>query len=119
MNISTKAPPLTATLGLAAACWIPSVERMNGINMGVATTLGSFGFFVALSAPMMAAMMLPGATPAVLRHVQADRRMSAVPSFLGSYLAVWTVLDVVVYAFYRPHLILVAPSAVPGLMPSM
>jgi predicted metal-binding membrane protein len=52
---------------------------------------------------MMAAMMLPGAVPAVLRRAQASGRVRAVPLFVGSYLAVWALVGVAVYAFYRPH----------------
>lgn len=62
---------LVATLGLAAGCWIISVAQMNGMDMGVATRLGSFAFFVALWVPMMAAMMLPGAVPAALQRARA------------------------------------------------
>ena len=44
---ATTAAGLTATLGLAAACWVVAVRQMNGMDMGVATTtLGSFAFFV-------------------------------------------------------------------------
>src|SRR3984893_15508047 len=50
---------------------------------------------------MMAAMMLPGAAPAVLECARTDGRVRAVPLFVGSYLAVWTL--VAVYALYRPH----------------
>ena len=71
--------------------------------MGVATGLGSFGFFVALWVSMMAAMMLPGAAPAVARHAHASGRVRAVPLFVGSYLAVWALVGVAVYAVYRPH----------------
>jgi predicted metal-binding membrane protein len=73
------------------------------MDMGVATRLGSFAFFLALWVSMMAAMMLPGAAPAVLRHAYASGRVRAVPLFVGSYLAVWTVVGVAVYALYRPH----------------
>jgi len=52
---------------------------------------------------MMAAMMLPGAAPAVLRRAHASGRVRAVPLFVGSYLAVWTLVGVAVYALYRPH----------------
>jgi predicted metal-binding membrane protein len=52
---------------------------------------------------MMAAMMLPGAAPAVLRHVRAGGRVRAVPLFIGSYLAVWVLVGVAVFALYRPH----------------
>jgi predicted metal-binding membrane protein len=94
---------LTATLGLAAASWVVAVRQMNGMDMGVATRLGSFAFFAALWVAMMAAMMLPGAVPAVLRRVDAGGRVRAVPLFVGSYLAVWTLVGVVVFALYRPH----------------
>src|SRR6266496_197492 len=76
---------------------------MNGMDMGVATGLGSFAFFVALWVSMMAAMMPPGAAPAVLRRAHANGRVRAVPLFVGSYIAVWTLVGVAVYALYRPH----------------
>jgi predicted metal-binding membrane protein len=94
---------LTATFGVAAASWVVAVRRMTGMDMGVATRLGSFAFFVALWVSMMAAMMLPGAAPAVLRRAHAGGRVRAVPLFVGSYLAVWTLVGVAVYALYRPH----------------
>jgi predicted metal-binding membrane protein len=96
------AAALTATLGLAAASWVVAIRQMNGtMDMGVATRLGSFASFVALWVPMMAAMMLPGAVPAVLRRAHVSVR--AVPLFVGFYLAVWTLVGVAVYALYRPH----------------
>ena len=100
---AAAATALTATLGLAAASWVVAVWQMNGMDMGVATPLGSFAFFVALWVPMMAAMMLPGAAPAVLRRAHASGRVRTVPLFIGSYLAVWTLVGVAVYALYRPH----------------
>jgi predicted metal-binding membrane protein len=100
---AATAAALTATLGLAAASWVVAVRQMNGMDMGVATGLGSFAFFVALWVSMMAAMMLPGAAPALLRHAHASGRVRAVPLFVGSYLAVWTLVGVAVYALYRPH----------------
>jgi predicted metal-binding membrane protein len=100
---AVTAAALTATLGLAAASWVVAVEQMSGMDMGVATPLGSFTFFVALWVSMMAAMMLPGAAPAVLRCAHASGRVRAVPLFVGSYLAVWTLVGVAVYALYRPH----------------
>jgi predicted metal-binding membrane protein len=93
---------LTATLGLAAASWVVAVRQMNGMDMGAATPLGPFAFFIALWVSMMAAMMLPGAAPAVLRRVGAGG-MRSVPLFVLSYLAVWTLVGVAVYALYRPH----------------
>jgi predicted metal-binding membrane protein len=48
-------------------------------------------------------MMLPGAVPAVARRARSRRPALAVPLFVGSYLAVWTLVGLVVYALYRPH----------------
>jgi predicted metal-binding membrane protein len=100
---ATTAAVLTATLGLAAASWVVAVRQMNGMDMGVATGLGSFGFFLALWVAMMAAMMLPGAAPAVLRYARASGRVRAAPFFVGSYLAIWTLVGVAIYALYQPH----------------
>jgi predicted metal-binding membrane protein len=94
---------LATTLGLAAAAWIVTVRQMHGMDMGVATQLGSFAFFVALWVAMMAAMMLPGAVQAVLRRLEASGRVDVVLPFVASYLAVWTLIGVLVYALYRPH----------------
>ncbi|MFF4359375.1 DUF2182 domain-containing protein [Streptomyces sp. NPDC001604] len=106
--------PTTATrrltalvmLGLTAVSWAVAVRQMHGaMDMGVATRLGSFGSFAALWVPMMAAMMLPGATPAALRHARAHggRGSAAVPLFVVAHLAVWTLFGVAGYAVYRPH----------------
>jgi predicted metal-binding membrane protein len=101
---STKgAAAPVATLGLAAAAWVVAVGQMRGMDMGGGTELGSFSFFVAAWVPMMAAMMLPGAVPAVSRFVRASGRTLAAPLFVGSYLAVWTAVGLAVYALYRPH----------------
>jgi len=98
---------VAATLGLAAVCWVVSVWQMTGMNMGTATSLGSFGFFIAVWAAMMAAMMLPGAAPATLRRAQTGG-VRAVPLFVGAYLAVWALAGVLVYVVDRPHGTLVA-----------
>lgn len=97
---STKVA-LAWLLGLASAAWVVAVRQMHGMDMGVSTELGSFGFFIALWVPMMAAMMLPGAAPAA--STAAHRGSVAVPRFAIAYLAVWTAVGVAVYAVYRPH----------------
>jgi predicted metal-binding membrane protein len=100
---AAAAAALTTTLALAAACWVVSIRQMNGMDMGTATRLGSFGFFIALWVAMMAAMMLPGAAPAALRCARTSGRVRAAAIFAGAYLAIWAVVGVVVYAVYRPH----------------
>jgi predicted metal-binding membrane protein len=99
---AATAAVLAATLGLAAASWVVAVRQMTGMDMGVATRLGSFGSFAGLWVWMMAAMMLPGAAPAVLRRAQTGGARAA-PLFAGSYLAVWALVGAAVYAVYRPH----------------
>ncbi len=79
---------LASTLGLAGAFWIIAIRRMDGMDMGVATTLGSFKFFLPLWVSMMAAMMLPGTVPAVLRRAYASGRVSSALLFVLSYLAI-------------------------------
>jgi len=100
---STRTLAITATLGLAAASWVLALRQMRGMDMGVATDLGSLAFFMAAWTPMMAAMMLPGAVPAVSRFVRSSGRALAAPVFAGSYLAVWALVGLAVYALYQPH----------------
>jgi predicted metal-binding membrane protein len=90
-----------ATLGLAAASWLIAIRRMD--EMGPVAGLGSLAFFAGLWVSMMAAMMLPGAVPAVSNHARARGRLRAVPMFIGSYLAVWALVGIVIYALYRAH----------------
>jgi predicted metal-binding membrane protein len=111
---ATIAAVLIAMLGVTAACWAVAVGQMEGMDMGTATTLGSFWFFLAVWVAMMAAMMLPGAIPAALRRAGDGSGVRAVPPFVGSYLAVWAVAGVMVYALYRPHGTVVAGGAVIG-----
>jgi predicted metal-binding membrane protein len=96
---STRPAQLIVLLGLAEACWFVALRQMSGMDTGTATELGSLGFFVAVWVPMTAAMMLPGAVPAASRL----RGVVAVPFFAASYLAVWTLVGLAVYAVYRPH----------------
>jgi predicted metal-binding membrane protein len=99
---STRTAALS-TLGLAAVCWILALRQMGGMDMGVGTELGSFTFFLGAWILMMGAMMLPGAIPAVSRVVRANGQALSAPLFAGSYLAVWALVGLVVYALYQPH----------------
>jgi predicted metal-binding membrane protein len=96
-------PAGAVTLGVAAACWYIAIRRMSGMDMGTSTSLGSLGSFAVLWLVMMAAMMLPGATPAIVRRAQGSGRPLAAPLFAASYLAVWVAIGLAVYALDRPH----------------
>jgi predicted metal-binding membrane protein len=97
------AAALTLTFGVAGASWVVAVRQMHGMDMGPATGLGSFAFFITRWMWMMAAMMLPGAIPAVLRHTRVSGRVRVVPLFVGSYLVIWALVGIAVYGLYRPH----------------
>jgi predicted metal-binding membrane protein len=92
-----------ATLGLAAVAWVVAVRQMSGMDMGTATELGSFAFFIALWVPMMTAMMLPGAVPAISSFVRSNGHVLNGLFFAASYVGVWTVVGVAVFALYEPH----------------
>ena len=112
-----RAEPATAvaaggTLVLAAAAWAIALDRMSGMDMGTATELGSPAAFAAVWVPMMVAMMLPGAVPAVVRRARAGG--TAATAFTANYLAVWAVAGAAVYLLYRPHGHLAAAAVVVG-----
>ena len=100
---SLAALVFSATLGLGAAGWIVSLERMHGMDMGAATRLGSLSNFLSVWIAMMAAMMLPGTAPLVKRMIGTGGRVRDVSRCLAGYLGIWAVLGVAVYAAYRPH----------------
>ena len=52
-------------LGAAGLAWWSSVDRMQGMDSGPWTGLGTLGWFLGLWIVMMAAMMLPSAIPTV------------------------------------------------------
>lgn len=86
-----------ASLGVASLCWVVSLQRMSGMDMGPATDLGSFAFFLGLWVPMMAAMMLPSAAPTLWRYRSAVgrtgrwRHAGLTALAAGAYLCVWAV----------------------------
>ena len=94
---------VTSTLGLAVVGWVTALQQMQGMDMGSDTELGSLAFFMGAWVPMMAAMMLPGAVPAVSRFVHATRSALAAPVFAASYVAVWALFGLAVFVVYRPH----------------
>ena len=73
---------------LAAVGWVVAVTQMQGMDLGVATDLGSLRFFLPVWVSMMAAMMLPGVLPALIRRARAGSSVLGVQRFAFSYLAV-------------------------------
>ena len=62
--------------------------------------------------PMMAAMMLPSALPAIARRVRDRDGVLAGPLFAGSYAGIWAAVGLAVYALYRPPGDLVAGALI-------
>jgi predicted metal-binding membrane protein len=94
---------MTIMLGVAAAAWVVVVHQMRGMDMGTATQLGPFRFFIVTWMAMMVAMMLPSAIPAILRRAHGDGGVDAVALFVLAYLAVWALVGLALYVLYRPH----------------
>jgi predicted metal-binding membrane protein len=67
-------------------------------GMGMAPTLPT----LAASVPMMAAMMLPSAVPAIARRARERDGVLAAPLFAGSYLGTWALAALAVCLLYRP-----------------
>ena len=62
--------------------------------------------------PMMAAMMLPSALPAIARRVRDRDGLLAAPLFAGSYAGIWALVGLAVYALYQPPGELVAGALI-------
>ncbi|MDQ6731358.1 MAG: DUF2182 domain-containing protein [Actinomycetota bacterium] len=75
---------------------------MNGMEMSVA------------SVPMMAAMMLPGAIPAIVRRARERDGALAAPRFAGSYLGSWALVALAIYILYRQPGALAAGALIAG-----
>jgi predicted metal-binding membrane protein len=103
---------LAATLGLAAAGWAAAAWLMGGMDMGIATRPGSFGFFAVAWVTMMAAMMLPGAAPAVAGRARMSGTVRAALPFAATYLSIWALAGVAAFALDRPHGSLAAGAVV-------
>jgi predicted metal-binding membrane protein len=57
---------------------------------------------LAASVPMMAAMMLPSAVPAIARRARERDGVLAAPRFAGSYIGTWAVAALAMCLLYRP-----------------
>jgi predicted metal-binding membrane protein len=98
--------PVALLLGLALLAWLLSTGRMDGMDAGPGTDLGTVGFYVTTWVVMMAAMMFPSIAPMVLAHaaVEQDRaargkgQAGATAAFVVGYLVCWTAFGLGAYA---------------------
>jgi predicted metal-binding membrane protein len=66
---------------------------MTGMEMGPA---------LPAAVPMMAAMMLPSAIPAIARRARERDGLLAAPAFAGSYLGTWALVAAALCLLYQP-----------------
>jgi predicted metal-binding membrane protein len=103
-EIAAPALIALAFLIVAALAWtltIVASRSMDDMTVG----LGSLGPFVAAWTVMMAAMMLPSATPLIFefaRNAEGRRDWRAATALLGvTYVGVWLAFGLVCYALYN------------------
>jgi predicted metal-binding membrane protein len=87
---------------LAALAWWLTVDRMEGMDAGPGTDLGTLGWFVGVWVVMMAAMMFPSVAPTVALYSQMTRRREPFGplAFASGYLLTWAGVGVLAYGVY-------------------
>ncbi len=97
-------------LAAAAIAWIVTVDRMQGMDAGPGTDLGSFGWFAGIWAVMMAAMMLPSLVPMAGAYAAQARGSSSdvtpqsllgTTLFTAGYLLTWVLVGVVAWLVFE------------------
>jgi predicted metal-binding membrane protein len=109
-----RAPELRVTafflLGAAAIAWIVAIDRMQGMDAGPGTDLGSLGWFAGIWAVMMAAMMLPSLIPMAGAYAGQARGGSAEVTpqslvrttlFAAGYLLAWVLVGLAAWVVHR------------------
>jgi predicted metal-binding membrane protein len=85
-------------VGLAAAAWTLTADRMAGMDAGPGAELGGVDWFAVSWLVMMAAMMLPALTPMVVAYRRRAARPGATAVFAAGYLAAWLAVGLIGYA---------------------
>jgi predicted metal-binding membrane protein len=87
--------------GLAAIGWWSTAERMQGMDEGPWTGLGTLGWFLGVWLVMMAAMMFPSLAPTAALYARMTKDRIAPLVFVGGYLVAWGAAGVAAYALAR------------------
>jgi predicted metal-binding membrane protein len=99
-----RTAPAILLIAVAAASWVITAVRMQGMDMGPGTDLGGLGWFAVVWATMMGAMMLPSLVPMGLTYAGASRgagaslATAATCIFAFGYLLTWVGAGVLAYA---------------------
>jgi len=102
----SRARVVVALAATSLVAWLLVVARMPGMDDGPGTDLGSAWWFLGIWVTMMAAMMLPSATPMVLLYARLARESTRRPTmatglFVTGYLVTWAAYGLAAYALYR------------------
>ncbi|MFL6099011.1 MAG: DUF2182 domain-containing protein [Actinomycetales bacterium] len=91
---------IAALFAVAAAGWVWTAHRMQGMDAGPWTALGSVGWFLGVWVVMMAAMMFPSVAPTVALYARVTKgRSHLLPwLFVSGYLLVWAAAGVAAFA---------------------
>jgi predicted metal-binding membrane protein len=87
--------------GVAALGWWSTANRMQGMDAGPWTALGTLGWFVGVWVVMMAAMMFPSLAPTVALYARMATDRVAPLLFAAGYLLVWGAAGVTAFAVAR------------------
>jgi predicted metal-binding membrane protein len=87
---------------LAVLAWWITVDRMDGMDAGPGTDLGTLGWFVGVWVVMMAAMMFPSVAPTVALYSQMTKRREPFGplAFASGYLLTWAATGLVAYGVF-------------------
>src|SRR4051812_42812272 len=91
---------VAALFALAGAGWWWTADRMQGMDEGPWTGLGTVGWFLGVWVVMMAAMMFPSVAPTIALYSRMTRQRSPLSPmlFAGGYLATWAGAGLVAFA---------------------
>jgi len=84
---------------LAGLAWWSTVDRMTGMDAGPGTRLGTLGWFLGVWTVMMAAMMLPSASPTVALYARMGKARAPLSPlvFAAGYLLLWVAAGVLAF----------------------
>jgi predicted metal-binding membrane protein len=101
---------IAGLIALSAAAWAVTAARMEGMDMGPGSDLGSLSFYVGAWVVMMAAMMFPSISPMVRTYALVQRSRYArrglgeptvpIVAFVAGYILTWTVFGLAAYATF-------------------
>lgn len=88
-------------VAIAAIGWWSTAERMQGMDSGPWSSLGTLGWFLGVWVVMMAAMMFPSLAPTVALYARMTKDRLAPLVFAGGYLLIWGAAGLAAFALAR------------------